>query len=221
MSADLTQAPVGLADTATEDEAATGTAFAFFQNESMGKERALGGAQCGLEAGLPRMRPAGSPLRPVEPAMPLLTLREEKNHVHDARRDEDRPLDEGRAVLRVQQGGQPGRRPDQQGAVCRFPGPPARGGPDPDHPVRRERAAPLPGPGHQPCAVRQLHPHPGGRVPRDAAQRHVGGLLRDPGPRPDSPPERRIQDAGLHTYLRSLDIRFFHPNHRSFISLKA
>ena len=30
-----------------------------------------------------------------------------------------------------------------------------------------------------------------------------------------------IQDAGLHTYLRSLDIRFFHPNHRSFISLKA
>ena len=33
------------------------------------------------------------------------------------------------AVLRVQQGGQPGRPPDQQGAVCRFPGPPARGGP--------------------------------------------------------------------------------------------
>jgi gentisate 1,2-dioxygenase len=30
-----------------------------------------------------------------------------------------------------------------------------------------------------------------------------------------------IQDAGLHTYLRSLDIRFFHPNHQSFISLKA
>jgi gentisate 1,2-dioxygenase len=30
-----------------------------------------------------------------------------------------------------------------------------------------------------------------------------------------------IQDAGLHTYLRSLDIKFFHPNHRSFISLKA
>jgi gentisate 1,2-dioxygenase len=30
-----------------------------------------------------------------------------------------------------------------------------------------------------------------------------------------------IQDAGLHTYLRSLDIKFFHPNHQSFISLKA
>jgi gentisate 1,2-dioxygenase len=30
-----------------------------------------------------------------------------------------------------------------------------------------------------------------------------------------------IQDAGLHTYLRSLDIKFFHPNHRAFISLKA
>ena len=30
-----------------------------------------------------------------------------------------------------------------------------------------------------------------------------------------------IQDAGLHTYLRSLDIKFFHLGHRSFISLKA
>ena len=30
-----------------------------------------------------------------------------------------------------------------------------------------------------------------------------------------------IQDAGLHAYLRSLDIKFFHPNRRSFISLKA
>jgi gentisate 1,2-dioxygenase len=29
-----------------------------------------------------------------------------------------------------------------------------------------------------------------------------------------------IQDAGLHTYLRTLDIRFFHPEHESFISLK-
>ena len=29
-----------------------------------------------------------------------------------------------------------------------------------------------------------------------------------------------IQDAGLHTYLRTLDIRFFHANHQSFISLK-
>jgi gentisate 1,2-dioxygenase len=29
-----------------------------------------------------------------------------------------------------------------------------------------------------------------------------------------------IQDAGLHTYLRTLDIRFFHPNHESYISLK-
>ena len=30
-----------------------------------------------------------------------------------------------------------------------------------------------------------------------------------------------IQGAGLHAYLRSLDIKFFHPNDRSFISLKA
>jgi gentisate 1,2-dioxygenase len=30
-----------------------------------------------------------------------------------------------------------------------------------------------------------------------------------------------IQDAGLHTYLRSLDIKFVHPDHRSFISLKG
>jgi gentisate 1,2-dioxygenase len=30
-----------------------------------------------------------------------------------------------------------------------------------------------------------------------------------------------IQDAGLHTYLRSLDIKFYHPNHKSFISQKA
>jgi gentisate 1,2-dioxygenase len=29
-----------------------------------------------------------------------------------------------------------------------------------------------------------------------------------------------IQDAGLHTYLRTLDIRFFHPDHKSYISLK-
>jgi len=29
-----------------------------------------------------------------------------------------------------------------------------------------------------------------------------------------------IQDAGLHTYLRTLDIRFYHPHHGSFISLK-
>ena len=29
-----------------------------------------------------------------------------------------------------------------------------------------------------------------------------------------------IQDAGLHTYLRTLDIRFYHPHHESFISLK-
>ena len=45
-------------------------------------------------------------------------------------------------------------RADQQGAVCRLPAPPARGGPDAGRPVRPERAAPLPGPGHQPrrCA---------------------------------------------------------------------
>ncbi len=30
-----------------------------------------------------------------------------------------------------------------------------------------------------------------------------------------------IPDARLHTYPRSLDMRFFHPNHRSFMSLKA
>jgi gentisate 1,2-dioxygenase len=29
-----------------------------------------------------------------------------------------------------------------------------------------------------------------------------------------------IQDAGLHTYLRTLDIQFFHPDRESFISLK-
>ena len=30
-----------------------------------------------------------------------------------------------------------------------------------------------------------------------------------------------IQDAGLHTYLRTLDIRFYHPDHESYISLKG
>ncbi len=30
-----------------------------------------------------------------------------------------------------------------------------------------------------------------------------------------------IQDAGLHTYLRTLDIQFYHPHHESFISQKA
>lgn len=30
-----------------------------------------------------------------------------------------------------------------------------------------------------------------------------------------------IQDAGLHTYLRTLDIHFYHPDHESFISQKA
>ncbi len=29
-----------------------------------------------------------------------------------------------------------------------------------------------------------------------------------------------IQDAGLHTYLRTLDIKFFHKDHRSYISQK-
>ena len=29
-----------------------------------------------------------------------------------------------------------------------------------------------------------------------------------------------IQDAGLHTYLRTLDIRFYHPHHVAYISLK-
>jgi gentisate 1,2-dioxygenase len=30
-----------------------------------------------------------------------------------------------------------------------------------------------------------------------------------------------IQDAGLHTYLRTLDIRFSHPDHESFVSVKS
>ncbi len=30
-----------------------------------------------------------------------------------------------------------------------------------------------------------------------------------------------IQDAGLHTYLRTLDIKFYHPHHESFISVKG
>lgn len=30
-----------------------------------------------------------------------------------------------------------------------------------------------------------------------------------------------IQDAGLHTYLRTLDIHFFHEDHESYISVKA
>ncbi|HWU39964.1 MAG TPA: hypothetical protein VN203_20120 [Candidatus Acidoferrum sp.] len=29
-----------------------------------------------------------------------------------------------------------------------------------------------------------------------------------------------IQDAGLHTYLRTLDIKFFHKDHRAYISQK-
>ena len=29
-----------------------------------------------------------------------------------------------------------------------------------------------------------------------------------------------MQDAGLHTYLRTLDIHFFHPEHESFVSVK-
>ena len=29
-----------------------------------------------------------------------------------------------------------------------------------------------------------------------------------------------FQDAGLHTYLRTPDIRFYHPHPESFISLK-
>jgi gentisate 1,2-dioxygenase len=29
-----------------------------------------------------------------------------------------------------------------------------------------------------------------------------------------------IQDAGLHTYLRSLDIKFYHPHHEAFVSMK-
>jgi hypothetical protein len=29
-----------------------------------------------------------------------------------------------------------------------------------------------------------------------------------------------IQDAGLHIYLRTLDIQFYQPHHESFISLK-
>ena len=30
-----------------------------------------------------------------------------------------------------------------------------------------------------------------------------------------------IQDAGLHTYLRTLDIQLFHPHHESYVSVKA
>ena len=30
-----------------------------------------------------------------------------------------------------------------------------------------------------------------------------------------------IQDAGLHRYLRRLDIHFFHPHHESYVSVKA
>jgi gentisate 1,2-dioxygenase len=30
-----------------------------------------------------------------------------------------------------------------------------------------------------------------------------------------------IQDAGLHTYLRTLEIKFAHPNHKAFVSVKA
>jgi gentisate 1,2-dioxygenase len=30
-----------------------------------------------------------------------------------------------------------------------------------------------------------------------------------------------IQDAGLHTYLRTLDIKFFHPNHEALVSVKS
>ena len=29
-----------------------------------------------------------------------------------------------------------------------------------------------------------------------------------------------IQDAGLHTYLRTLDIQFYHKDHRSYVSQK-
>ena len=122
----------------------------------MGKGRVLGRVPGDREAGLLKDA-SGEVTTPAGRSRDASSdLREEKNHVHDARRDDDRPLDEGCAVLRVQQGGQPGRPPDQQGAVCRFPGPPARGGPDPDRPVRPERPAPLPGPGHQPRAVRNF-----------------------------------------------------------------
>jgi hypothetical protein len=72
----LDSSPVGLADTTAEDEAAMGTAFAFIafmENESIGKGRVLGGVPGDREAGLLKMRPARSPLRPVDPAMPLLS----------------------------------------------------------------------------------------------------------------------------------------------------
>ena len=56
---------------------------------------------------------------------------------HDARRG---PMDDGWALLRVQQGRQPDRRrADQQGPAGRLPAPPPRGGADPDHPLRPER----------------------------------------------------------------------------------
>ena len=73
MSAALTQAPSALADTTAEHEAAMGTAFALAENESIGKGCVLGKVPGDREAGLPRMRPARSLLRPVDPATPLLT----------------------------------------------------------------------------------------------------------------------------------------------------
>ena len=52
--------------------------------------------------------------------------------------------------------------------------------------------------------------------------RDASGLLARPPQRVGAPAHLiPIQDAGLHTYLRSLDIKFFHASHQSFISLKA
>jgi hypothetical protein len=52
------------------------------------------------------------------------------------------------------------------------------------------------------------------RGSRRALEEHQNGPLRLPAH------VIPIQDAGLHTYLRTLDIQFFKPDQKSFISLK-
>jgi len=75
------------------------------------------------------------------------------------------------------------------------------------------RFASRPGPDHRPQV---------GRLEAGVGLRNAAGLLARPLQRVGAPAHLiPIQDAGLHTYLWSLDIRFFHSNPRSFISLKA
>jgi hypothetical protein len=73
MGTALTETRVGLADTTAEDEAGMGTGLALIEYESVGKGRVVGRVPGDREAGLLRMCPARSPLRPVGPATPLLT----------------------------------------------------------------------------------------------------------------------------------------------------